>query len=171
MIYANTKEFRIDNNGKVIGVKLKVENVPSQQYIVTHLRLVDEYESNGKTEAVCGSNGRRDFYLCWPYSEGKTSFENMALPGNNNGIHIITNGYNPTGYGYLAIAIGKPIISQVVGGLGLPNNHHVSYEINFGRLIDPIDPIDPDLPDNELLKRVDRIERFLLSYPTFKDFS
>jgi hypothetical protein len=170
MIYDNTKKFKVDSSGKVIGVQLFVEDVPNQEYIVTHLRLVDEYESNGKTEAICNSTDRRDFYLSWPYRRGRLVFENSALPGNNNGIHIIVNSYKSSNdYGFLAIHLGKkPIISQIVGGLGLPDNRHIGYEINFGKLKDPTVPIDPNLPNSELLKRVEKIEKFLLT--TFKDF-
>lgn len=145
MIYENTKQFKMEN-GKVKGVELFITDVPNQEYIVSHLRLKDEEEANGKTIAYCESAGRKDFYLAWPWRQGYTSFKNKVPTGGSQGEHVISNGYNPPDFGYLAIHLGKEPISQIVGGLGLPYNRHISFEIGF----DKVDSVTPDKPTKPL---------------------
>lgn len=157
MIHNNTKSFQLDNSGKVIGVRLEIKDMPNQQYKVTHLRLIDEYEANGRTVAYCSvSDDRGDIYLTYPYD----SLQNFLSSGGNKGEHIISNAFNPTGIGPLSICVGKPCISQLVMGLGLPSGHHVSYEIGFS----PAGIVLPDPVDNSLEQRVTRIENFLKSF-------
>lgn len=169
MIHDNTKKFSANSNGLIESVKLFIEDVPNQQYIVSHLRLISEIEQGigGKTEAICtSSDGRSDFYLSYPYRIGTTKFQNTLSAGNSNGIHIITNGYNHPDYGYLAIHIGREPISQIVGGLGLPFKHHVSFEIGFS-LVGEKDPIS-NSEIEELNRRVEKIENYLRSIERFQ---
>jgi hypothetical protein len=64
-------------------------------------------------------------------------FENTGLPGNAHVPyqHVITNKYDPqTRQGPLAIFIGDKegnVISDVIGGLGLPGARHVGYQLVF----------------------------------------
>lgn len=154
MIFKNTQEFKVDSAGKVIGVKLQIKDIPGQQYKVSHLRLIDEYESNGRTVAYCSVNdGRGDIYLTYPFD----SFQNYLSSGGNKGEHVISNSYNPNNLGPLSICVGRPCISQLVMGLGLPAGRHVSYEIVFS-------PVSEIIVPSNLEERVARIENFLRSF-------
>lgn len=158
MLHNNTKKFTTEN-GLVTGIELQVYDVPNQEYVISHLRLIDEEEANGRTIAYCSStDGRGDFYLSFPWRPGDTNFQNSIAVGGSNGQHVITNGYSPPDLGWLAIHMGKKPISQIVGGLGLPFNRHVSFEIVFT----PKDSIVP--PSTDLEARVLRIENFLNSW-------
>ena len=165
MIYENTKGYK-EENGVVTGVRLFVVQPASFRYKVSHLRLIDEKESNGRTMAYCScTDGRGDIYLTYPYA----SLEHYAASGGNNGHHPITNGYNPKiEIGPLSICVGKPCESEIVTGLGLPNNHHISFEVVFSPInevpVEPPSPIEPGEDYKQLELRVRRIESFLNSW-------
>lgn len=136
-LHENCQAFRTDSNGKVIGVQLGITTVPGAQYEVYSVRLRDEIEAVGQTIAVCsvldanGVNTGIQVRMAWP---GKgPAFESSALPGNPNNTHMITNGYNPPNQGPLALHVGNhnAPISDIVYGLGLPFNRHVSYDVVF----------------------------------------
>lgn len=136
-LHENCQAFRTDSNGKVIGVQLGITTVPGAQYELYSVRLRNEIEAVGQTIAVCsvldanGINTGIQVRMAWP---GKgPAFESSALPGNPNNTHMITNGYNPPAQGPLALHVGahNAPISDIVYGLGLPFNRHVSYDVVF----------------------------------------
>ncbi len=157
-LHENCQGFKVDAAGKVIGVQLGITKVEGALYEVYSVRLRDEYESVGQTIAACavldanGINTGIQVRMAWP---GKgPMFQDSGLPGNPNNTHMITNGYNPPNQGPLALHVGghNAPISDIVYGLGLPLNRHVSYDVVFkikGAVVDP--PTDPDA-DARILK-------------------
>lgn len=133
----NCRGFRVDGAGKVIGVELAYVPNPSTRYELARVELLDEYAAGGGTVAKCqvladGVVTGERVYLAWPFP----SLEQRLLPGNPNGEHMITNGYDAAQgqRGPLALYVGDAaggVISDVIGGLGLPNNRHVSYLATF----------------------------------------
>lgn len=156
MIYDNTKKFGMYPGGKIKSVALQVKDIPGQKYVVSHLRLIDEVEARGRNVAFCSStDGRGDIYLTYPFD----SFNYFLSSGGGNSNHPITNGYSPPSRGPLSICLGNLCESQLVMGLGLPFNRHVSYEIVFSPVSDgnPTDPTNPDL--SLLTARIEILER------------
>jgi len=135
MIEENTKQFKMEE-GKVTGVELFIEKVPNSIYKITELSLIDETEAKGRTIAFCESPSQ--LFLCYPYRKGRTSFENEIPVGKEI---VISNYYNPPDYGWLAI---KTEEGDVIGGLGLPYNRHVSFNVKFERqhIVSPPQPSD-----------------------------
>ena len=147
MINENTKQFQMEN-GKVVGIDLDVIEVPDSKYKVSELSLIDENEAKGKVIAYCDSPSQ--LYLCFPYRKGQTTFANEIPVGKEV---VISNGYNPPDYGWLAI---KTEEGDIVGGLGLPYNRHVSFNIKFERqhIVTPPQPSD-------LESRIKKIEDWI----------
>ena len=129
---ANCRQFSIDNAGLVTGVELDYRELPGGQFRLVKVELIDERAAQGNTVANCivldkdGNQAAAPVYLAWPWPN-RTDW---ALPGNPHGQHMITNGYAPPDSGplmvYVGDAAGNPI-GDVIGGLGLPHNRHVSY--------------------------------------------
>ncbi len=149
MLNPNCQEFKTDASGKVIGVQLGITKVEGAQYEVYSVRLRDEYEAAGQTIAVCsvldrnGISSGHQVRLTWPGSQ--PPFQDSGLPGNPNNVHMIANGYIPPKLGPLAMHVGgfNAPISDIVYGLGLPFNRHVSFDIVFrekGAVTPPVEP-------------------------------
>ena len=140
----NCRAFATDAGGKVTGVALQVDVRPATRYALVRVELIDEVAAQGNTVATCVVLDRgglmigQPVSLAWPWP-GLTDY---ALPGNPNNQHMITNGYAPPAVGPLALGIREQgvIISDVVGGLGLPFNRHVSYRATWRER-------DPDAPE------------------------
>lgn len=166
----NCRGFRV-TDGKVTGVLLAVDERPAAQYELVRMELIDEVAAQGNTVATCEVLDKEGFqtaasvYLAWPWP----NLTERALPGNQVGQHPITNGYKPDeGLGPLALYVGDAagnVISDVVGGLGLPYNRHVSFRATWLER-DPAEPGDGgDGGDGEvvglLLRIAEGIERLV----------
>lgn len=146
----NCQAFKLDSNSRVIGVELGITKVENAKYELYRVRLRDEIESGGQTIAACsvldtnGINTGQQVRMAWP---GKGPiFDASGLPGNPNSVHIVTNGYAPPKLGPLAFHVGgfNASISDILYGVGLPNNRHVSFDIVFiekGTIIKPDDDL------------------------------
>lgn len=145
--------FVTDSAGRVTGVYLEVQPVPSSLYELIRVDLIDE-PTNGvggptvATFAVLDKNGLQTaerVWLAWPYpglQDGK------LLPGNAQNQHMITSVYHPPDVGPLAMypgdAAGQPL-GDICGGLGLPRGHHVSFRLTWrARGTTPPPPDDDD---------------------------
>jgi hypothetical protein len=153
----NCKAFHVDGGGKVDGVLLEYAARPSAMYELVYVKLISEALAGGSTVAsfaVYDKSGvavSEVVWLAWPWpslSDGKLP------PGNANGQHMIVNGFNAAGgeIGPLAMYVGDAkgnIISDVIGGLGLPNNRHVCYQMAWKERggVNPPDPGDGDNAD------------------------
>jgi hypothetical protein len=136
----NCKRFAVNNMGKVIGVELIYIPMPNTKYQLYNVYLVDEISAVGRTVAkfnVINKNGipvYENVAMSYPWTGNINDLKYSLLPGNPNQEHIISNGYKPPEHGPLAIHVGKTyaeINSDIIAGLGLPNNAHVSYQIVF----------------------------------------
>jgi hypothetical protein len=132
----NCRAYHLAPDGRVDGVKLEYVPNPSTKYELIRCELIPEGDAGDTTVAhyqVLDKDnlmtGER-VYLAWPWPEIKF----RQLPGNANGQHMIINGYDAAAgkVGPLALFVGDAkgeIISDVIGGLGLPNNRHVCYRL------------------------------------------
>lgn len=169
----NCKQFATDGGGRVIGVELDVREQLNSKYYCKSVQLIDETRAQGQTVATVSVYDKTGFpvgdsvLLSWPWPNLTIS----AYPGNAKipAEHIISNKYFPPNKGPLAIYVGDKGSpnSDIVGGLGLPNGHHVSYSIVFVERGDTIDqPTDgePDggSNDTELEIRVSKLESTLM---------
>lgn len=142
---ANCQAYHTDASGKVDGVELTHFPAPETQYALLSVDLIGEAAAQGNTTAAIhvlkadGSPATVQCYLGWPWP-GWTypnHFGNTGLPGNSNYPyqHMITNAYNPSNdRGPLAIFIGDAqgnVLSDVIGGFGLPAGRHVCYTLTF----------------------------------------
>ena len=130
----NAKKFKVDG-GLVTGIELVYREVEGSKYQLLKAELIDEKSAAGNTVAkymVFDKNNlpsSDEVRLAWPWPTLETS----QLSGNPNSQHMITNGFDPAktvgplGM-YVADKSGTPI-SDIIGGLGLPNNRHVCFNL------------------------------------------
>jgi hypothetical protein len=143
----NCRAFHVDAYGKVDGVELRVEPWPDTDYKLVRVELIGEEAAKGQTVATCivldenGIQTAEEVVLAWPWP-GLTAYAGM---GNQNGQHMITNGFTPPAIGPLALYVGHGLLnnSDIVGGLGLPFNRHVSYRATW-RKRGAVTPPPPD---------------------------
>lgn len=139
----NARRFATDG-GKVTGVELAYIPVAGSKWELVQAALIDEVAAQGNTIARVIVKDRNGIdtqvlcYLAWPWGgwQGPGGMQNRLLPGSANYPyeHVITNTYSPPEQGPLAIYIGDAqgnAISDVIGGLGLPHGHHVSFHLVF----------------------------------------
>lgn len=131
----NCRAFHVTADGKVDGVNLVYEERPATKYQLVYATLIDETQTQATvaTFDVLDTNGisiTLPVWLAWPYPD----LSNRVLPGNQQKQHMITSTYDaargvtgPLAL-YVGDAAGNPI-SDVLGGLGLPNSRHVSYAL------------------------------------------
>lgn len=131
----NCRSYKLDAGGKVVGVNLVYQPIPSAKYELIQAKLIDEYEAGETLVATCsvltkdGIVTAEKVWLAWAWPELVDGF---GLPGNPNGQHIISNGYRAADgvIGPLALYPGDAQhnpIGDVIGGIGLPDNRHVCY--------------------------------------------
>ncbi len=139
-----------ETNGLVTGVRLEHLPAPSTKYELIRATLVDEETAQGNIVATVqvfdkdNLPARVNCYIGWPWRDWQfpQGFADRLLPGNPNipYQHMITNKFNPGGFGPtaqpgpLAVFIGDKdgnVISDVVGGLGLPGGRHVCFDLVF----------------------------------------
>lgn len=162
----NCRAFRMENN-KVVGIELVHEPKPDTTFFLKRVRLIDENEAKGQTVAnvtVLDKDGIPAFgpvVLGYPYPPG---LEKGLYPGNANrpAQHVVSNKFDPNvKVGPLCIyigAVGEPD-SAIIGGIGLPHGHHVSFEMVYQmRSDDPVDP-EPDGTFKEKLQIVAQAEQ------------
>lgn len=146
----NCQGYRKDSTGKVVGVQLGIRSVPNSRYEVYSVRLRDEYEAQGNTVARCKVLDKNAVdtgiavRMAWP-GEGPT-FQSSALPGNPSNEHFVPNKYWPPSLGPLALYVGahNQPESDIVYGIGLPEGHHVSFDVIFRERVATQPPVDPD---------------------------
>jgi len=160
----NCRAFHTREDGKVDGVELAVQVNTLTPFRLLRVALIDEANAMGNTVATCqvvdaqGLPLGDQVSMAWPWPE-PTEF---ALPGNPNGQHPITNGYNPPEMGPLALCLRDAqgnIASDVVGGLGLPWNRHVCYLATWQQraaVPEPVPEPEPEAGD-DLTAAVTRI--------------
>ena len=137
----NCKRFS-ESGGKVTGAHLTHVPRPGTKYELIKAALIDENAAQGTTIARVivkdkdGIDAMVNCWMAWPWKGDVSHFEDRGLPGSANYPyqHVITNAFNPSQQGPLAIYIGDAhgtIDSDVIAGLGLPGGHHVGYHLVF----------------------------------------
>jgi hypothetical protein len=139
---ANCRAFAISTDGLITGVDLDYLEQPATPYQLVRVELIDEAANGvgGPTVATCtvldgdGLAVGARVYLAWPWPNLTNDADHRGLPGNPNGQHTIVNKCYPPLIGPLALYVGdsngQPI-SDIIGGLGLPLGHHVSYRATW----------------------------------------
>jgi len=164
----NCRGYAVDGSGKVVGVELAVVAHPAVPYALLHVELIDEASAQGNCVATCRVLDREGVQigvpvaLAWPWPD----LTEYAYPGNPNGQHPVTNGYTPAALGPLALVPyqGGQVVGDAVGGLGLPNNRHVSFVATWReRGAAGGDNPEPDAPpqDSEVELSLQHIEQML----------
>lgn len=140
----NCRRFAVDAENKVTGVALTHLPAPAARFELIKAELIDEVTAQGQTVASVHVLDATNLpvqvhcYLGWPWQDWHfpARFAEKGLPGNTNYPyqHMITNKHNPSEPGPLAIFIGDRdgnVLSDVIGGLGLPAGRHVGYHLVF----------------------------------------
>lgn len=148
----NTRSHGLDLNGKVNAVWLTVHVKPETKYRCVNTFLINENEAKGQTTIfinVMDKNGQtvnETVVLGTGYRGQDQGFDDYLVPGNayRPVQHILADdhvagggvSFTPPDLGPVAIYISKLgdlhlSNSDVVGNLGLPYSHHVSFMIEF----------------------------------------
>lgn len=155
----NCRAF-VERDGLTRGVELIHRINSTARYELLRVDLADEAAVGvgGNTVALVAVVDKAGLSvltarvaLCYPWTPAMAGlvFEHAILPGNPSYPyqHIITNVYWPPSLGPLAIAIldaAGNVISDVIGGLGLPKGHHVSFAMTFREVGAPdVEPGEP----------------------------
>lgn len=150
---ANCRAFALQDN-LVTSVELVYLAQPQTKYAITHVELIDERQAQGNTVAkyevrnAAGDALATPVYLAWPFP----NLEKYALAGNANNEHVIESEYAPPTIGPLALLLrdaSGQIISDVIGGLGLPFRHHISFSVSFRERGSAIPPTGGEPPTND----------------------
>lgn len=164
----NCRGYSEDGAHRCTGVYLEVQPAPGSRYELVRAELIDEAAAQGQTVATCavldgqGVQTAERVWLAWPYpglSDGR------LLPGNSSNQHMVTNGYKPPEVGPLACYVGDAageVLSDIVGGLGLPFNKHVSFRLTWrerGVVVDAEPEPEPGDVVGQLRRIADALER------------
>lgn len=155
----NCRRFAVDTSNKVTGVALTYLPAPAARFELIKAELIDEETAQGQVVASVHVLDATNLpvqihcYLAWPWQgwQHPNRFENRLLPGNTNYPyqHMITNKYNPSEPGPLAVFVGDRdgnVLSDVIGGLGLPAGRHVGYHLVFRERSGATAPVEPTPP-------------------------
>ena len=145
----NCRKFEQYPDGKIKSVELVIKKVPNAKYRVGNVRLIDEIEAQNSRNATAYVVNEKGIplgitvSLAWPWP----ALHTFALPGNPNNQHPVENRYDPPNLGPLALCIreGDTIVSDIIGGIGLPFKHHVSFSATFilNETPEPVPPVTP----------------------------
>lgn len=160
----NCRRFAVDADNKVTGVALTYLPAPAARFELIKAELIDEEAAQGQTVASVHVLDAANLpvqvhcYLGWPWQDWHfpNRFAEKGLPGNTNYPyqHMITNKHNPAEPGPLAIFVGDRdgnVLSDVIGGLGLPAGRHVGYHLVFRERSGALAPVTPEGPDEPVV--------------------
>jgi hypothetical protein len=156
---SNCRAFHINADGKVDGIALVYQPVPSARYACVKAELIDEAQAQGNTVvtvSIMDENGiltAERALMVWPYGEPLAE-DAPAGPGNTDNRFSIAGGkYTPPAIGPLGFIVGDAAdkaISDYIWGYGLPGNRHVSGRVTFKErsAVPPVEP--PITPPDSL---------------------
>lgn len=143
---SNCRAYSLDSQGKVNGVELVYEERPTSKYRLMLVQLIEEAAAANNTTATCSVLNKDNIpvadtvYLAYPYWRAEDAeahkkdperlLQNKLVPGNPDNRHMILSTYNHNVIGPLALYVGDSAgnpISDIIGGLGLPDNRHVCF--------------------------------------------
>jgi hypothetical protein len=154
---ANCRTHHLDANGKVDGIHLVWEPVPSSMYACISAQLIPEAAAQNNTvvnvEAfdVNGVRAAERLMMEWPYGEPPDP-ESPSGPGNPKNEFTaasvfpttkdgVTDRVGPLGF-FVADAQGNPI-SDHIWGYGLPDARHVCGYVAFKQRSTVTPPVEP----------------------------
>lgn len=151
-------------NGSWTSIKLDVQTLQTAKYRLSGVTYLPQTQSGGKRVAkiiVRDANGKdvhtKNVLLSWP--DG-----NALLNDAQKMEHVIGAGFSPArevgSYSIAVVDDNKKIISEVLHGLGLPDNQHVYFLIEFAEINAQSTPIPPDV--NDKLKQAKKLAEDLL---------
>ena len=162
----NCRGFQYDSTGKVIGIHLVHVPIPSAPYALALAELVDEYAAQGQTVVsvvVLNKDGLQTAersFMAWPFPalDGEDSPVGSGNPSNQ---FATTSKFSSGVIGPLAFHVGDAQnygypLSDIIGGYGLPDGHHISGRVTFRErsvLPDP-EPEPEPVPDGDALTRI-----------------
>ena len=146
---ANARAHGTDASGLVTAVWLTVHTKPSTRYRCVNAYLIDEHQAKGQTVILIavkrkdGTVANERVLLATGYNGNPDKFDDLLEPGNAfvPVQHIMADAHTgkgcsffPPDLGPLAIFVAGAndrVDSDVVGNLGLPGSHHVSFMIEY----------------------------------------
>jgi hypothetical protein len=157
---ANCKAFHMDASGRVDGIELVYQPVPSARYACIKAELIDEATAQGNTVVtvnVLDADGvltAERAMMVWPYG-GPPAADSPTGPGNTDNRFTTTSKYAPPAIGPLGFIVAdanKQPISDYIWGYGLPGGRHISGRVTFkersGAVVPPVEP-GGALPESE----------------------
>lgn len=160
---ANCRGYHLDANGKVDGINLVWEPIPSARYACISAQLITEANAQNNrvvTVEVFNKDGIRtaeNAVMMWPYGEPEAE-DSPAGPGNPNNQFTTDSTYPSAGgrvgpLGFEIIDASGKVISDKIWGYGLPDNRHICGYVAFKERSEPVvvPPPTPSgpLPENE----------------------
>ena len=151
---ANCRAFHLDASGKVDGIELVYQPVPSARYACISAQLIDEAAAQGNTVVtvrIYDKNGietAERALMEWPYG-GPPAEDSPVGPGNTDNRFTTTSKYTPPTIGPLGFMVGdanKQPISDHIWGYGLPGGRHISGLVAFKERDAAAPPVDPNYP-------------------------
>lgn len=137
-------------DGKVTAVWLTVHTKPETKYKCVNAMVINEENAKGQTTIFVSVKNKNGTYandqviMATGYQGQSDKFDDYLTPGNSFRPvqHILADSHNGSGCTFIPPALGgiaifvagsdiKQINSDVVGNLGLPYAHHVSYMLEF----------------------------------------
>ncbi len=158
---SNCRAFHVNASGKVDGIELVWQPVPTAKYACVSAQLITEDAAQGNTVVkvdIFDANGiltAERAMMEWPYG-GPLATDSPAGPGNTDNRFTTTSKYTPPAIGPLGFFVAdadKQPISDHVWGYGLPGGRHISGYVVFkersGAVVEP--PVEPGgaLPEQE----------------------
>jgi hypothetical protein len=163
----NCRGFLYDATGMVVGINLVHVPVPSAPYELLLAELIDEYASQGNTVVTVvvlnkdGVQTAERAFMAWPFP-ALDAGESPVGAGNPSNQFAATSPFPSNVIGPLAFHVGDKdgnVLSEIIGGYGLPDRHHIGGRVTFrerSAIVIPPDP-DPDpnpVPDSVALTRI-----------------
>ena len=160
----NCRGFLYDNTGRVVGINLVHVPLPSAPYELALAELIDEYAAQGNTVVTVvvlnadGVQTAERAFMGWPFPE-LIAPESPVGPGNPSNQFAAMSKFPSNTIGPLAFFVGdltgQPL-SDIIGGYGLPDGHHISGRVTFRERSGVVTP-DPEPehePDGDSLARI-----------------
>lgn len=130
---ATTARSHASVDGKITCVWTQVHVLPDKPYRCTHVSVIGEASAGGQHVAIVAQRGGSEQVALFTGYGGDLDFDSIMVHAPGREI-IIDGGFTPPNLGPLAIALVDEngyLLSDVVASLGLPDNHHVNFVIEF----------------------------------------
>jgi len=161
----NCRGFLLDAAGKVVGIHLVHVPMPSARYALYRAEMLDEYQAQGNTVVTVtvldedGVQTAERAMMAWPFPELNAP-ESPVGPGNAKNEFVAESPYSSNVIGPLAFGVYDArgvLISDIIGGYGLPDRRHISGRVTFRERSEVIPEPEPEPEPGDLTGAVARI--------------